>query len=142
MSLYTVVLPRSVRRTMVEHARRERPLECCGLLVGKDARVDEAIPMRNVANSPTRFRLDDREHIDLRRVVRQRVPPQAIIGVYHSHPAGPPTPSPLDVAEAYYPEWIYVIVGFRHERARVRGFSIKDGQVRPVGFVLTAGPHG
>jgi proteasome lid subunit RPN8/RPN11 len=132
------VLPRVVREAMVEHARRERPLECCGLLVGWNGSILEAVPMTNIAASPTRFRVDDREHIALRRILRQRVPLQQIVGVYHSHPAGPARPSETDVAEAYYPDWLYVIVGLAGERAQVRGFALDEGRMRPVRLFIDA----
>lgn len=113
------LLPAAVRRAIVAHARRDAPLECCGLLVGRGRSVIAAMPMRNTAASPTRFRLDDREHIELRRTLRRFEPPLEILGVYHSHPRGPAVPSSTDVAEAHYPEWLYVIVGLRGVRAEV-----------------------
>ncbi len=127
-----VVLPAAVRQAIVDHAMRDRPLECCGLLVGREGSVTAAIPMRNVEASPTRFRLDDREHIELRRSLRLLSPPQQIVGVYHSHPDGPARLSPVDIAEAHYPGWLHVVVGLVGGRTRVRGFSIEADRVRPV----------
>lgn len=112
-------LPAAVRRAIVTHARREAPLECCGLLVGRGRSVIAAVPMLNAAASRTRFRLDDREHIEWRRTLRRFEPPLEILGVYHSHPRGPAVPSPTDEAEAYYPDWLYVIVGLRGKRAQI-----------------------
>lgn len=128
-----VDLPGAVRRAMVAHARRECPLECCGLLVGRHGDVIAAVPLANVAANPeTRFRIDDREHIALRRTLRRFAPPLDILGVYHSHPEGPPVPSPRDIREAYYPEWIYVVVGLSGSRAQVRGFSLSRNGMLPV----------
>lgn len=127
------VLPREVRAAVIDHARREWPHECCGLLVGIGRGVVAAVAMRNVADTPaTRFRLDDREHIALRRRLRDEGDGRRIVGVYHSHPAGPARPSARDVAEAAYPEWLYVIVGIDGARARVRGFALEPPVVRPV----------
>lgn len=123
----TIVLPRAVRRAIVAHAERERPRECCGFLVGSGSRVTHAVPMSNVAEGTTRYRLDDRGHIELRRLLREFRPPLAIVGVYHSHPAGAPVPSETDVAEAHYPEWIHVIVGLGSGRARLAAFRIAGG---------------
>ena len=126
------VLPAAVRQAIVDHAAREHPLECCGLLVGRDRVVTAAVPMRNVAASATRFRIDDREHIALRRALRLVAPPLQVIGVYHSHPGGIPRPSPRDIAEAFYPDWLHVIVGGGDARPRVRGFMIDAGRPRPL----------
>jgi proteasome lid subunit RPN8/RPN11 len=89
--------------------------------------------MPNVAASDTRFHVDERAHIELRRKLRRLEPPLEIVGVYHSHPAGPPVPSPTDLAEAHYPEWIYVIVGLGRPRAAVRMWSIVGGRADEVG---------
>jgi proteasome lid subunit RPN8/RPN11 len=128
----TFVLPPVVRQAVVDHARRDRPLECCGLLIGRGGHVTAAVPMRNVAASPTRFRVDDREHIALRRAIRLHTPPLEVLGVYHSHPSGPARPSPTDLAEAHYPEWLYVVAGIDRERVRVRGFVLEGGRMCPV----------
>jgi proteasome lid subunit RPN8/RPN11 len=130
----SVDLPRAVRRAIVDHALRARPRECCGLLIGRGRRVSFAVPMRNIARGPTRYRLDDAAHIRVRRMAWAFVPPAAVIGVYHSHPAGPARPSATDLAEAFYPEWVYVIVGLRPAPA-VRGFRIRGGESRAVRLV-------
>ena len=118
------VLPRSVREAIVDHARHDQPLECCGLLLGHGTRIVAAVPMRNVLASPTSFRIDDQAHISLRRAIRGAVPPVELIGVYHSHPAGPARPSVTDLVEAHYAEWLHIIVGLSGRRARVRGFAL------------------
>ena len=122
----------SVRRTLVEHARRDRPLECCGFLIGDSRTVAYAVPMENVERSRVRYRIDDRAHIALRRALRAFRPAVSIVGVYHSHPEGPAEPSPTDIAEALYPEWIHVIVGLGAARPTVRAFRIRRGAVRAV----------
>jgi len=91
-----------------------------------------AVPMTNIAEGHTRYRIDDAAHLALRRLVRGFAPALSIIGVYHSHPAHDPRPSPTDVAEAMYPDWIYVIVGLKGGRARVEGFRIRRQRVRRV----------
>lgn len=135
------VLPRDVRLVIAAHAERERPIECCGLLVGRDALVTAAVPMRNAAVSETRFRLDDREHIELRRTLRLATPPLRILGVYHSHPRGPARPSARDVAEAFYPDWLYVVAGLADGHVRVRGFlPAAGGRMRPVRMAFVGAP--
>ena len=127
-----VRIPTAAIRMMVAHARRARPRECCGLLVGAGSRVAFAVPLRNVSRSRTRYRVDPAEHIALRRILREVAPAADIVGVYHSHPAGSATPSETDVAEALYAGWIHVIVGLGGRRAVTRGFTIARGRARPV----------
>ncbi len=124
--------PAAVRRAILAHARRERPQECCGFLLGRGVRVQFALPARNTAASATRYRIDDAAHLRLRQALRGTTPPLGIVGVYHSHPAGDAAPSPTDVAEAMYPEWIYLIVGLGPARPRIRAFRIARGRSRPL----------
>lgn len=125
-----VVIPPAVRRAIVADARRERPNEACGFLLGHGARVRFAAAMRNVDERPAHaYRIDDREHIALRRLLRAMKPPLEIVGVYHSHPSGPALPSERDVRDAHYPDWIQVIVGFSGSRAVIYAYRIRRGVV-------------
>ncbi len=117
-------------RGLVAHARRARPREACGFLVGRGARVAFSVPVRNIARGLTRYRADPAEHLALRRALRELVPALEIVGVYHSHPRGRTWPSETDIAEALYPDWIHVIVGLAGRRAVVRAFVMTRGRVR------------
>lgn len=113
-----VSIPRRVLDTMIEQARREAPLECCGLLTGRDARVERAVPMVNAAASATRFEVAP---ADLFRFFRRlRRSEQTLLGIYHSHPASPAVPSPADVREFHYPEAHCWIVSLAQEPPSVR----------------------
>jgi proteasome lid subunit RPN8/RPN11 len=86
--------------------------------------------MTNVARGHRRYRVSDREHLELRRVLRTFVPPLEIVGVYHSHPNGDAVPSETDRAEAFYPDWLYLVVGLGSPRVQLRAFRIRHGRVR------------
>src|SRR6266513_2727432 len=107
---------------IVAHARAEAPAECCGMLVGTDASIDEAVRATNIAGSPTRFLIDPKDHIDARRAARRRG--LEVLGFYHSHPHSPAWPSPIDVAEAAYPDSVYLIVSLEGAAEDTRLFRI------------------
>jgi proteasome lid subunit RPN8/RPN11 len=124
-------LPAAIRAAIAGHAQREAPLECCGFLLGAPGRVNYALPATNTSTTPeTRYRVDPREHIALRRILRRLTPPLAIVGVYHSHPHGPNAPSVSDVREAYVRDWAYVIVDLSRKRPRVTCWMIRNGRAR------------
>ena len=52
-----------------------------------------------------------------------------LVGIFHSHPAGPETVSPTDVAEAAYAV-AHVILCRANGLWRARGFWIEDGTVQ------------
>ena len=127
-----IVIAPPVRRAIAAQSRREQPQECCGLLVGDRGRIQYAVPMRNMAASPTRYRIDDSSHLELRRVIRQFSPNLSILGVYHSHPAGGAQPSPTDIDEAMYPDWVYLILGLDGRRLTIRAFRIRMGAAQEI----------
>lgn len=122
---------------MVEHAERERPRECCGLLVGHGAhaagtpvQIGEAVPARNLATDPDRFLLDPADHIRTRREARARG--LEIVGYYHSHPHSPARPSARDLAEATYVDALYVIVSLEVHPPVVQAYALVDGRFLDV----------
>jgi proteasome lid subunit RPN8/RPN11 len=120
-----------VLRAVTDHARSEAPNECCGLLVGTSGCIERSVPTTNLAPSPTRYEVDPREHVALIRTLRGGS--QSIVGAYHSHPHSPATPSATDIAEAFYPEFIHLIVSLADWMEPViRGYRICNGNVEPV----------
>lgn len=131
MSSRRVTVPRAVRSAIIQHARREAPRECCGFLIGSGRRVQFALPLKNVDSRPeVRFRVDDRQHIEVRRWLRQLAPPLEIVGVYHSHPQADAHPSASDMAEAHYPGWVFAIVSLKSSREDIGLFEIVRGRAR------------
>lgn len=119
--------------TMIAHARDEAPNECCGLLVGRDDSVDACIRTRNVKASPTEYLVDPADHFAAIR--RLRTEGRAVIGAYHSHPRSRAVPSETDVSEAYYPEFVYVIVSLANAAPDVRAYAIRDGSFAAIDIV-------
>ena len=121
-------LTRGVAEAIIADARRAAPRECCGLLVGRAGGVEECVPTRNIDPDPARYLVDPAEHIRLNR--RLRGTGRSVIGVYHSHPRSPAEPSPTDIAEAHYPEFVYVIVSLASSGTEaIQAFRIVDGKV-------------
>ena len=128
-------LPAVVRAAIARHARHEAPSECCGFLLGTAGRTIYALPATNTSATPrTRYRVDPREYIALRRILRKVTPPLTIVGVYHSHPRGPAGPSSSDVSEAYVREWAHVIVDLSGRSPAITAWSIRNGRAlrRPL----------
>jgi proteasome lid subunit RPN8/RPN11 len=113
---------------MIEEARRESHLECCGLLAGGGGVISKIFPARNALASPNAFDIAPEE---LFRFFREmRAGSLEHLGIYHSHPAGNNAPSPRDIARAFYPDVAYFVVSPLPEASHpVRAFSIREGHV-------------
>ncbi len=113
---------------LVEHARREAPNECCGIVVMRDGAAESVQPTRNMHASPLRFEID---HADQIRLYREFGDFDCI---YHSHTRSEPYPSQTDVNfSANWPGVEWLIVGLAGDEPTVRSFLISDGVVREVG---------
>ena len=113
----------AIRTEILAHATEEAPRECCGLLVGHGTVVEECVRSRNVDPNANRYEIDPVLHIATNR--RLRGSGRAVIGAYHSHPHSAPQPSASDRAEAYYPDFVWVIVSLAvPESAAVTAFRL------------------
>ena len=129
----TVDVARAALDGVVAHARDAAPAECCGLLVGRGDRIVAAVQTRNIAEpATTRFLIDPKDHIDGRREARQRG--LDIVGFYHSHPRSAPVPSAIDVADAAYPQHLYLIVGLGTDPPECALYRFSGGAFVSVGM--------
>lgn len=100
--------------TVRRHGCDRYPEECCGFLLGRfesngETTVVEAQPAENVRteNRERRYTIAPEDYLLADREAQQRG--LDIIGFYHSHPDHPARPSATDLAEATFPEFVYII---------------------------------
>jgi proteasome lid subunit RPN8/RPN11 len=124
--------------TIVAHARRDVPNECCGLLVGRPGEILEAVPTSNGAPDPTRrYEISPVDYFAQIRRCRSINAAQserfAVVGAYHSHPRGEPEPSETDTAQAFR-DFVFVIVGLGGGSGgmQVRAYTLEDGALKPI----------
>jgi proteasome lid subunit RPN8/RPN11 len=111
------------------HVAQQVPLEACGLLAGKNDCVKKVILVRNQAQSPVRFVMDPYEQLKAFDWIESNG--LDLLGIFHSHPAGPETASATDIAEAAY-EVVHVIWSRIEDRWQARGFWIVNGEAIEV----------
>ena len=117
-----LTIPTSIFEAMVNHARRDAPLECCGILGGMAPRVSSFHPLRNIEESPVRFEANPRDLIDAVLALRAR---QAdIVAIYHSHPHAEPVPSQTDLARNYYGDTPQIIISLLGRTPEVRAWRL------------------
>lgn len=114
---------------MIEHARREAPLECCGILAGKDGTVQKAFEMRNEEQSPVRYLMSPQEQLSVFGEMERES--QEMVGIYHSHTHTIPFPSETDVKMAFYPDVSTVIISLKEEPPVVKAFRISEDTIFP-----------
>jgi proteasome lid subunit RPN8/RPN11 len=110
-------------RAIESAAEAAYPEEACGLLIGHDHQdgrheVSVVEASANVAAPPRakRFEVDPKLRLRLERELRDRS--EKIVGVYHSHPNGDPTPSDTDIGMIFEPALTWLITAVSDGRAR------------------------
>lgn len=129
-----LLLSTAAWKTILLDAYGRREIEACGALLGQMDHagnwcVAEALPLRNTATSPVYFEFEPAEllTVDLEQ-------PGRMIGVYHSHPAGPAMASSTDRqnmrrvnVEQQIP-WVWLIVSGPFATSPVGNTARPDGK--------------
>ncbi len=133
--LTSLSLPVSLWKSMEAHVRRCVPEEACGLIIEKGAGRLESIAVTNALHSPVRFRMEAREQLDL--MIQMDDNDWRLAGIYHSHPLGPDHPSATDLAEAAFPQAVYLIWFPQAEGWGCRAYTLEDGSYTQTPIHLT-----
>lgn len=121
-------LSRDQAAALVAHAKEEFPNECCGLLAGRNGRVERIYRGTNVDHSPYTYLMDPKEQ--LAAFKDMEAAGLDLVGIYHSHTHTAAYPSKTDVAKAFYPDALYVILSLaRREAPEIRAFRLSDGEI-------------
>ena len=123
-----LAIARTAYDGMVEHARRDVPIEACGYLAGRDDVALFHYELTNQDLSATHFSLAPEQQFEaIRSMTASRLSPMA---VYHSHPATPARPSEEDIRLAADPRMTYVIISLSRNTPETAAFRVVDKQVR------------
>ncbi len=131
-----LVLSRQAQLVIGEDLMVRAQIEACGVLLGElvtgeqgdEWRVDDVVPLRNIAESPVYFEFDPG---DLLEVEMQQS--GQIIGVYHSHPTGYARASSTDqqnmarVNQEQSIPWCWLIVCGPFHETFVQDVSTRGG---------------
>ncbi|HWI44094.1 MAG TPA: M67 family metallopeptidase [Nocardioides sp.] len=119
---------------IVEHAKRDHPVEACGMVVGPfgSDRPERIVEMVNAAGSPTFYEYDSTDLLALYKEMDERDEEPVVI--YHSHSATEAYPSVTDIKLASEPGAHYVLVSTREHGnnegpVEFRSYRIIDGVV-------------
>jgi proteasome lid subunit RPN8/RPN11 len=119
-----IQIPRPIYEKMIGHAKREKPLECCGILGGKAKAVQKAFELSNAEQSTVRYSMSPQEQIKVYEELEKAA--MEMVAIYHSHPHTIPFPSETDVKMAFYPDVTSIIISLKDEsNPVVKAFSIR-----------------
>ena len=124
-------IPTTIFQQMVAKAKALAPIEDCGILAGRDGKVEKFYKMTNTDNSSTHYMMDPKEQFAAVKNIRSAG--LEMLAIYHSHPETPARPSAVDIKLALTPNVIYVIVSLHKNNGFVvKGFDIAGTNVTEV----------
>lgn len=109
------------------------PNEGCGLVMGLDNMAHRVVPIKNILESPARFRMDAFELLAALQWSEENH--MALLAIFHSHPSGDCNPSPTDLNEYLYPDSAMLIFS-NHPRWQMKAFKVKDGRFEQIPLQL------
>jgi proteasome lid subunit RPN8/RPN11 len=116
---------------MIAHARAENPAEACGLIAGDQGNPVQLYRIPNADPSIYRYNMEPKAQ--LRAMDEMESRGWDLLAIYHSHTHTPAYPSPTDIALAFYPDALYVIVSLQQpDDPVIRAFTIVEGTVTEV----------
>ena len=131
-----LIINKTDLKRILDHCLAGYPNEMCGILGGRDGRVEKIYCMTNVRPGPVSYEMDPEEQFRVMKDLREAG--LAMVGMFHSHPGGQAYPSGVDVERAYwpgtglpnYPSAVYVIVSLVDRKNPVaRGYLIEEGRI-------------
>lgn len=131
----SICIPKVLLRKLIAHASREYPLECCGILAGKNNKILKVFPMKNTEKSPSSYFMDPAEQYQVFRQLEQEN--LELLAIYHSHPYSDAYPSPKDIDLSYYPDTFMVIISLRQlQNPAVAAFRIEEGRMEKIAIKI------
>ncbi len=132
LSKSALYIPQAIVSAMLDHARKETPQECVGLLFGSQNRIRRRVGCHNVAIDAKTAFMAKAEEV-LAALKEADANNEELLAIYHSHPQGPQTPSATDLQEAHYDAASVIIVP---EPAIVRAFWLQRHGYQEVDLVI------
>jgi proteasome lid subunit RPN8/RPN11 len=139
MSETHLTLQESQLKGIKSHIASQPVQEVCGLVGGVWQPFDRlavaraVIPIKNVDDNPAlRYTMSPPEQVTA--IMEFEKCGWEVVAIYHSHPGGPARPSPTDIAEASFPDAVYLI---GVPGGDLRGWRIKRGEVWAVKIDIT-----
>lgn len=125
-----VTIKKSDYEKILNHARKEAPIEACGLIAGLDhdgvREIKKVYILTNIDHTSEHFSLDPKEQ--LQAVKDMRAEGLKPLGNWHSHPASPSRSSAEDIRLSFDSKASYLILSLMdNDNPVLNSFHVEDG---------------
>ncbi len=123
-----IKLKKSDYEKILAHAKKEAPIEACGLIAGHiegdDKIIEKVYILTNVDHAEEHFTLDPKEQLAAIKDMRANGYDQ--LGNWHSHPVSPSRPSDEDKRLAYDSTASYMILSLMDDNPVLNSFHVEN----------------
>jgi proteasome lid subunit RPN8/RPN11 len=118
--MQSVRIPKAICDSMIAHAREGFPNEVCGIIMGPPGEMREIHRAKNAAADPLyAYDIDGQDLLRLNELADDKN--WDFVAIYHSHPPFAEVyPSATDIARAFYPDAVYIILAIGRVAAPFR----------------------
>lgn len=133
-----IKLRKSDYEKIVAHAKKEAPIEACGLIAGRldgdDKIVEKVYILTNTDHAEEHFTLDPKEQ--LIAIKDMRANGLTPLGNWHSHPVSPSRPSDEDKRLAYDSSASYMILSLMDTEPVLNSFHIEGDKAEKEVLII------
>jgi proteasome lid subunit RPN8/RPN11 len=121
---------------IIKHCQTEYPNEACGILAGKEGKIEKVYKMTNVSETPQLcYFMNPQEQLKVFKEIRQLG--IEMVAIYHSHSKTDAYPSKKDCELAFYHEVSYVIISLKNfHQPNIRAFKIVDNDIKEEEIIV------
>lgn len=129
-------IKRVIYEELLRHCLKEPAKEVCGILAGRDGRIERIFPLANISDTPRLcYMIDPKEQLSVFKELRKDN--LELTAIYHSHVDVQAYPSKKDVELAFYPDSSYVIISLSKQKSpEARSFRIIEGEISEEEFKI------
>lgn len=124
-----ILIKGDIYEELIRQCLKDPAKEVCGILAGKDKKIEKIFPLVNISDSPKLcYHIDPKEQLAVFKELRNDS--LELTAIYHSHVDSPAYPSARDIELAFYPESSYIIVSLSDPKfPAARSFRIVEGKI-------------
>ena len=94
----SIIISKSDKEKLIQHAKSEEPYESCAILIGQEIengwKVNEVFLTENIERSKINFTINPQEEFNIDKIAKEKN--LEIVSIFHSHPTSEAIPSSTD----------------------------------------------
>ena len=124
-----IFISQAIYQELIQCCLKDPDKEACGILAGKNRKIEKIFPLANISESPKLcYHIDAKEQLTIFKELRKQA--LEMVAIYHSHVDSQAYPSQKDIELAFYPDSSYIIISLSSPgQPQARSFKIVEGKI-------------